>query len=735
MTAAASSSHSNGERGTRARVPRFVLTTLGWVAVSLAVSAGLLWLEWLGAFGGADLLLQNFLYRSQAPTQLPPVTVVAIDDRALAAVGKYPWPRADYVRFLDALHAPERLPAVVAFDVGFFDVTDEDPAPFATALRDFPRPVLLAAKAQSIRRTSPPQGARERLLTAPQVGVTPPEAEGYQQAQEPLRSANTTSAFANVIVDSDQRVRRVHAAVRADGVLVPSFSVAAVRAFLGVDDAREGLAIQDGRATVTTLQHRKLELGSVYAAIAPPVDRDGAFLINYIGGDESFPTVSMADVLDGTADPALLKDRIVLVGATTLDLHDIVSRPGTGAGQIPGVEVHAHAIATLLSRDFILPQDPRVTALLTVLVGLLSAFVAYHLRTARSFAAFLVLLALLPLGAALAFSLYVLGERSARLVSLTYPALSVGLSYVSVILLRITTEEREKRFLRRAFTQYVSPEVVAEIASDPSALKLGGARRQLTVLFSDIRGFTSISERMEAEDLVALLNEYFDIQTEIVLAERGVIDKFIGDAMMAFWGAPLAEPRQAELACRTALRMVETIAPFNAVIARRNLPPIAMGVGLNSGPAVVGNMGSSRRFDYTAMGDTVNLASRLEGLTKAYGVSVLVSQATREAAGPGFVFRTVDRVKVKGKKQAVSVSEIVALQQAGVPPPAWIARYEAGLALASERKWDAADAAFREALEAHPDDGPAQVMLARTAEWRKVPPPPDWDGSYAFDHK
>ena len=704
----------------------------GWIPLSLLVCGALLVLEAMGSFSGADLLLQNNLYRDEAPSGSPPITVVRIDDASLAALGAYPWPRSTYIALLDALHAPEYTPAVVAFDVGFFDLTEEDPTPFAETLRGFPRPVVLAAKAESVERSSPLPSLWARL-SQPRA-VTPALARGFQTARAELLSANTVPAFANVILDPDQRVRRVHAGVQLEsGELVPSLSVAATRAFLGADG--EPLRVEQGRALVTTATYRKLELGTSYAPIAVPLDEQGAFNVNYIGGKKSFPGVSFIEVLRGEADPALLRDRILLVGATTIDLHDIVSRPERGAGQIPGVEVHAHAIATLLSRDFLLPPEPRVTASLTVLFGLLAAAAASRLRTIPGISAFVLLLVLQPILAALGFSLYVLEDREGRLLSTAYPLLAVVFSYVSVILQRISVEEREKRFLRRAFGQYVAPEVVNQISANPALLKLGGDRRELTVLFSDIRGFTAISERMRPEELVALLNEYFDIQTALVFEEKGVIDKFIGDAMMAFWGAPLPQPRQAELACAAALRMVETIPGFNDEIARRGLPPIAMGVGLNTGPAVVGNMGSSKRFDYTAMGDSVNLASRLEGLTKAYGVAVLVSASTREAAGPSFVFRTVDRVIVKGKKQAVQVSEIVARRQEGVEPPAWIARFEEGLALAWARRWDEADAAFREVLAARPDDGPAQVFLDRTAEWRQNPPPEDWDGSYTFDHK
>jgi len=244
-------------------------------------------------------------------------------------------------------------------------------------------------------------------------------------------------------------------------------------------------------------------------------------------------------------------------------------------------------------------------------------------------------------------------------LNLIYPCLAFIFSLVAILLYRYFSESREKSYLRQSFQYYLSPEVVEEIVAHPDKLKLGGAKKEMTVLFSDIRGFTTLSEQVAPEKLVALLNEYFTAMTEVILQSGGVLDKFIGDAIMAFWGAPQEEPEHARRACQAALAMIERLETLKKNWARRGLPQINIGVGVNSGQMIVGNMGSEKRFDYTVIGDNVNLASRLEGLNKQYGTSIIISQFTYEIVRDYFAAEFLDEVKVKGKDVAVKIYKLI----------------------------------------------------------------------------
>ena len=310
------------------------------------------------------------------------------------------------------------------------------------------------------------------------------------------------------------------------------------------------------------------------------------------------------------------------------------------------------------------------------------------------------------------------------------PLLTCGAVALVSVTTALVTEGREKAKLRAAFSQYVAPALVSKILAQAGRVGLGGERRELTVLFSDIRGFSSFAENMEPEALSTFLNEYLNPMTRLVLGEGGMLDKYIGDAVMGVYGAPLDQPDHASAACRTALQMVAALGPLNAAWQARGLPAIRIGIGLNTGVASAGNMGSDLRFDYTVMGDTVNLGARLEPLTKELHVDILVGETTRAAAGDGFVFREVDRVRVKGRGGTVRVFELLGVNGDAPLAPDDIGAYEKALERYRVQDWEAAGAGFAAFLCAHPGDGPAGVMVDRVAALRAAPPPPDWDGAY-----
>jgi adenylate cyclase len=314
-----------------------------------------------------------------------------------------------------------------------------------------------------------------------------------------------------------------------------------------------------------------------------------------------------------------------------------------------------------------------------------------------------------------------------------YLAMFTG-TFVGGIVYHAVQEGAERLRITRTFGQYVSPQVVAELVADPAKASLGGEKRVMTVMFSDIRGFTTMSEKLDPVDLVNFLNEYLTAMTDIIFARGGVVDKYMGDAIMAFWGAPIEQPDHAKRACLTAIDMLTKLREMQLEWKKRQLPNIDIGVGLNTGAMTVGNMGSKVRFDYTVMGDSVNLASRLEGINKEYGTNIVISEMTKKAIPEDVVTRELDLVAVKGKKEPVRIFELCAV----VPTPALTERIEMfmnGLRMYRDRRFGEAKAAFEGVLAKYPDDGPSKTYIHRCDKLAEDPPPEVWDGVYVMKTK
>jgi adenylate cyclase len=364
--------------------------------------------------------------------------------------------------------------------------------------------------------------------------------------------------------------------------------------------------------------------------------------------------VSIVDILEGKADAALLRDRVVLIGNTAQGIGDMRVTP---YGRLfPGVEVRANIIESLLEGNVLHRPDwmryvdvAGMMLIGIVMVGLLG-------RLGVAWAGILAAAML----AAYLFTATALFRSEGLWLNVVYPSLLIVLLFTSATLVHYFFAFSEKRYLKLAFQHYVPPAVVDGLVSGADRLRLGGEKRELTVLFSDIRGFTSMSEAMTPEDLVKLMNEYFTAMTDKVFEHRGSLDKYIGDAIMAIYGAPVAETRHASLACRTALEMLTVLDELKAKWQPLGLPAIDIGVGINTGPMIVGNMGSASRFNYTVVGDSVNLASRIETLNKTYGTNILVSEYTYEVVKDEFLFaREIDSVRVRGRTQPVRLYELM----------------------------------------------------------------------------
>ncbi len=426
--------------------------------------------------------------------------------------------------------------------------------------------------------------------------------------------------------------------------------------------------------------------------------------------------------------PGVFAGKIVFLGASAAGLYDL--RTTSVASAAPGVEIQATVLANLLADDFLRPAPWWIQDGVVAAVCLLAFVLALWFSSALGGGAANVGLgAAVVLGSAVAF-------RLGWWVDFIVPLVGLLLVFLVTALLRYVLEGQQKRFIRRAFGQYLHPEVVRQVADQPELLRLGGRKMDLTVFFSDVASFTGISESLPPEDLVNLLNRYLTRMTRIVMDEGGTVDKYEGDAVMAFWGAPVPAADHALRACRAALRQQSDLARFRRELAAEGGPEVQVRIGLASGPMIVGNMGSEDRFDYTVMGDTVNLGSRLEGANKVYGTRILINEQGRDLAAAAVEFRELDLLRVKGKREPIRVFEVLGLKGEVDPVRLQVRdRFEEGLAAFRERRFIPAGVSFQAALSLYPDDAPSRVFAERCRRYAADPPPPAWDGVFEMQTK
>lgn len=448
-----------------------------------------------------------------------------------------------------------------------------------------------------------------------------------------------------------------------------------------------------------------------------------------------------AQILDSESDwgikplieSGFLRDKIVLVGATYEGAHDTYLTPfflGTKLltskrkRLMPGVEVHANIIRTILGRAFItrLRFSQRVGLILA-----LSLLVGLVMIRFRPIIGILLVAGVLALYVIAAVYLFV---HQRCWIDIAAPSGSILLTYVGAVMYRFFAERRQKERIRGAFAHYVPRSVVNELIRHPEMLQLGGEERELSVLFSDVEGFTTIAEELTPMELRALLDEYLTPMTDIILNYKGIIDKYEGDAIMAEFGAPLPFPDHARRACFAAIEMQQALAELRKKWIQEGKPPLRCRIGINSGLMVIGNMGSQDIFDYTVIGDSVNIASRLEKANKRYGTYLMISEHTYEQVKQEVIVRELDIIRIKGKKEPVLGYELLAKASDGLPKHQMhmIKRFLRGLEAYKARNWDEAIACFQAALELVPEDGPSRTYLKRCQVFKKIPPSPDWDG-------
>jgi adenylate cyclase len=470
-----------------------------------------------------------------------------------------------------------------------------------------------------------------------------------------------------------------------------------------------------------------------------PLDEDGRFLLRFHGGQgtyREFPAwgvvrsaalVAGGKAPDPAAPPEAFRDKIVIVGGTAAGLLDF--RPTSIRDVMPGYVIHATALDNLLNGDGLLrpalAQRTLALLLFATLVGAL--FGAIPTFRGSSIAVVAVILGYIGV------ALWLFSSHQVWLLVVT-PVVAIAAAFLGDTGYGYWTEGRERRFLRGAFGRYVAPEVVDQLVKNPGQFALGGETRELTIMFADVAGFTTLSEGRPPAQLVQLMNECFTEITSVIQGHGGTVDKFIGDAVMAFWNAPVEYPDHAARACRATQDLLKALVRLNVGWAARGLPAISMRVGAATGPALVGNVGSATKFNYTVMGDTVNLASRLEGAAKVFGTLNLIAGSTVKAASGAVACRELDWLAVKGKSEAVPVFEVMPGEATPGRIEAW-EHYAAGLAAYRARKFDEALEQFEAALKAEPEDGPSKEMIARCNEYLVTPPPDDWRGEHVLHSK
>ena len=709
--------------------------------------------------------LDNIIYDARLRLTMPGkgdprVVILDIDEKSLGEVGRWPWSRNLMARLMDKLFDAHQV-KLVAFDVvwaerdtssgldvlndlarkdlkdapGFrpaFDAlrpTLDYDGQFAAAIKG--RPVVLgyyfnseagAVRANAIPRPVLPMGtfAGRSIEFRHWYGYT---------GNLPAYQANAAAAgHFNPLVDDDGVSRRVPMLLEFDGAYYEPLSLAIVRTLVALDAGTQP-PVEPVLAEDTVGGYGGLE----WIRVGPyriPVDYQAATLVPYAGGKGAFTYASLADVLFDRIKPGQLRDKIVLIGTTAPGLQDLRSTPVGGV--FPGVEIHANMVAGILDRT--LKQKPSYM-LGAEIVLLLFGGVVLSLLLPRTSALWATLAAGLGLALITGFD-FALWTEEGLVLPLASSILMTAFIYTMNMSYGYFVESRSKRQFKDLFGQYVPPELVDRMADDPSRYNMQPRAVELTILFSDVRGFTSISEALKPEELREYINEYLTDMSGIIRSRHhGTLDKYIGDAIMAFWGAPVEDPQHARNGVLAALAMQKECKVLSEKFVARGWPPLKIGVGVNTGNVRVGDMGSQVRRAYTAMGDAVNVASRLEGRTKTYGVGILVGEATRKAV-PDMVFREVDRIRVKGKDEALTIFEPVGLP-AEVEQETLDELREWSLALAAYRAqdWDTAEATLAKLQRIAPGHGLYALYAERIAEHRKSPPPADWDGVTTFHEK
>lgn len=741
--------------------PRILVTLLPLIFALLHAAGAVR----LGVLERLDNIIYDSRLRATMPRTLDErVVIVDIDEKSLSQVGRWPWSRNRLAALTNELFDRQKI-ALLGFDIVFAEPDDSsglkrlrelaqnemrDQPGFAERVRQMQSELdydALFAKSLEGRAvvlgyylTGDRDGHTSGVLPAPVMDKSSLQGRpikfttwnGYGSNIAPIAKAAPIAGHFNPIPEGDGVVRSLPLIADYDGKYYESLSLAMFRLLAGLPTVQPGFPKERMLArSYQGLESIQLKLGDKTLAI--PVDEQVSALIPFrgFGGPSggSFRYVSAASLLDKSLPAGALKDKIVLVGTTAPGLQDLRVTPVSEV--YPGVEAHANVISGLLDGKTLVKPDYAVGYEVVVLLiaGLVLAFVLPLVSATRA-----VILSVLVLSAVAGLNLWlylgaglVLPLASALVMGATAFALNMSYGYF--------VESRSKRELAHLFGTYVPPELVDEMVKDPDAYSMAATNREMTVMFCDMRGFTKLSEHMEPIQLQALLNDVFTRLTGIIRANRGTIDKYMGDCVMAFWGAPVETPEHAHLAVKSAMEMANAVRGMNEEHRAKGLPEIGIGIGVNTGNMCVGDMGSNIRKSYTVIGDAVNLGSRLEGLSKVYGVDIVVSESTRKLA-TAFGWQELDRVRVKGKEQAVAIFWPVAPNnRIGAETESELKAWASFLKAYRAQDWDQCDLLMMNLLRMNAKKYLYHLYSDRVASMRLLPFDLEWDGATNFETK
>jgi len=629
-----------------------------------------------------ELRLRSFdFFQTTSPrdSAVRPVVIVDIDENSLSAFGQWPWPRTILADLLTRLY--EWQAAAIAFDVIF---PEPDRSSLNEAVKHFrdldddTRGRLLHLPsndevfAQAIGRGNVVLGQAGINAFHPRSLEKPPETAFATVGPDPtpyliafpyilrnlpkLEQAAVGHGLISIRTERDGMVRRVPIVMQAEDKIVPALTLDLLRVATGSST----IMIRTDESGIQSVAVPGLEL---------PTDRNGRIWV-YFGPHDKARFVSAKDVVEGNVAPEIFAGKLVLVGTSAIGLLDVKTTPGLSA--MPGVEVHAQLLEAALTNSLLVAPS---YAIVVEMIGALIGGVVLALLAPAASVLMLFASAALAAAAFVAAS-WILFSRYQMLFDATFPLIATLSVYMSMVLMGYFREQLDRRRIRSAFAQYLSPTLVEQLANSPQRLVLGGEERVITVLFSDVRGFTTIAETYKdnPHGLTTLMNRFLTPLTNAIMARNGTIDKYMGDAVMAFWNAPLDDPAHESDACHAALDMLERVDALNqerereASTSGTRFVPIKIGIGINTGRCTVGNMGSDLRFQYTVMGDSVNLASRLEGQTKAYGLPILIGSRTAAAVAEQFALLEIDSIRVKGKTEAEVIYAIVGRADVAASP-------------------------------------------------------------------
>ncbi|MBU0486026.1 MAG: adenylate/guanylate cyclase domain-containing protein [Proteobacteria bacterium] len=681
------------------------------------------------------------------------VVIVDIDEKSLKQLGQWPWPRNTVAELMNRISAAGAK--VVGFDIVFAEKDRTSPLQFLRELEKINKGKILSPEiiahakldydtmlGEAVAQTNTVLGyifqtkndglksTHETPFPSADIRISP---QTFSYKDISLRAAyrailniteisqGESEGFLNVFPDDSGTARKVPLFMKMDGIAYPSLALEMVR--LGLQKKDITLLISKQKE-----QNRQALLGIALAGHLIPTDDFGQATLNFRGPVFSFDYLSAADVLKGDFKEKI-KNKYVLIGTSSAGLYDLMATPFSNI--FPGVEIQATLIDNILQSD-LLHYDPfteRGVTLTVILVFglLLSGILAFWGPITGGLCAIAVTMLLITGH----YHLFFLRNES---IGLSYPLLTLLAIFPMVTLGNYFFEGKEKQFIKNAFGHYLSPKIINELVKHHERLSLKGENKTLTIFFSDIRDFTTISEQLDSKALALLLNEYLSAMSNIIMDHKGLVDKYIGDAIMAIWGSPHADPDHAAHAVRASLIMIDSLHDLQKKWAGQGLPYINIGVGLNTGMVSVGNFGSKRRFDYTVIGDNVNVASRLEGINKMYGTNILISEFTRKELGNQFFCREIDQVKVKGKKQIVKIYEPLLEGTPGESLKEKVAQFEEALDHYRNQRFLLA----HEAISSLQRENPStlyELYLRRIAEYQTTPPPKDWDGTFIFRRK